>query len=127
LAELVTPNLAEAEALGSPRLESLAQMRTAAQALADRFGVPFLIKGGHLAGTARAVDVLFDGHRVVEFGSERIASVRTHGTGCTLSAAIAAHLALGDSLHESIQRAKRAVHAAIRHRLRVGKHHALNP
>ena len=126
LAELVTPNRFEAEVLGQRQIRSLADMRVAARALADRFGVPFLIKGGHLPQTARAVDVLFDGHQLVEFSSARILRRRTHGTGCAFSAAIAAQRALGHDLIESIRRAKRFVREAIRDRLRIGTYDALN-
>ena len=63
--------------------------------LAEKYGVPFLVKGGHLPGANRAVDVLFDGRRVYEYRAAMVPKIKTHGTGCAFSAAIAANLALG--------------------------------
>jgi hydroxymethylpyrimidine/phosphomethylpyrimidine kinase len=126
LAAVVTPNLMEAEALAGHRIASLDDLRESARMLSERHGVPFLVKGGHLRGAKRAVDVLFDGRRFHEFGAPVVAGIRTHGTGCTYSAAIAAHLALGGDLVEAIGRAKIFVTKAIRDAIRVGKFHALN-
>ena len=78
-----------------------------------------LVKGGHLAGTA--VDVLWDGACETIFESERIDTDNTHGTGCTLSSAIAANFALGYGLHDAIDRAKNYITEAIRHGLNIGK------
>ena len=69
------------------------------------------------------MDVLFDGKRFYHFASERIQTKNTHGTGCTYSSAIAANLALGFDLPESVERAKAYVTAAIRHALAIGKGH----
>ncbi len=124
-AALVTPNAPEAEALWRQPIRSPAKQREAARALADEFGVPILIKGGHLPGTKRAVDVLFDGSRFHEFSEPRIPYVKTHGTGCAFSAAIAAHLALGHGLVESVGRAKIFVTQAIRDAVRIGRFHVL--
>lgn len=124
-AALVTPNLNEAEALGQRRISSPAELRDAARALTGKFGVPFLVKGGHLPNLKIAVDVLCDGRALVEFRAPLVRNARPHGAGCAYSAAIAAHLALGHDLVESIRRAKRFVTAAIRHSLRLGKHRAL--
>jgi hydroxymethylpyrimidine/phosphomethylpyrimidine kinase len=102
LAALVTPNLDEAAVMLGRRPGDEAEMRIAALELARRFAVPFLLKGGHLGGEA-LVDVLGlpDGSTEHWVGS-RIAGVDTHGSGCTLSAAIAAHLALGRPLVEAV-------------------------
>ncbi len=100
-------------------------MRLAARALAEKYGVPFLVKGGHLPGANRAVDVLFDGRRVYEYRAAMVPKIKTHGTGCTFSAAIAANLALGHGLADSIARAKRFVTVAIRNAVTVGRHRAL--
>jgi hydroxymethylpyrimidine/phosphomethylpyrimidine kinase len=81
--------------------------------------VAFLVKGGHLLG---AVDVLSGGH---EFAASRVVGIKTHGTGCVLSAAITASLALGCSLRESVTRAKRFVTRAIRDSVRVGRFQTL--
>ena len=119
LALVVTPNQAEAEVLWGRPIRTRAEQRDAAEALAQRFGVPFLVKGGHLLG---AVDVLSGGH---EFTAPRVIGVKTHGTGCVLSAAIAANLAQGRTLLDSITRAKQFVTDAIRHSIRVGRFRTL--
>ena len=124
-AAVVTPNLAEAEALARRPIRSLDELRAAAAALTDGYGVPFLVKGGHLRGARRAVDVLCDGAGVFEFSAPVVPRIRTHGTGCTLSAAIAAHLALGHPLPEAIERAKAFVSDAIRRAIRIGRYRAL--
>ena len=124
-AALVTPNLAEAEALWQRRIRSLDELHTAARALAEQFDVSFLVKGGHLPGARRAVDALFDGRRLHEFSAPCIPNIKTHGTGCTFSAAITAHLALGCELVEAVGHAKVFVTSAIRDAIRVGKSRAL--
>jgi hydroxymethylpyrimidine/phosphomethylpyrimidine kinase len=124
-AAIVTPNLPEAEVLAGCSIRTLDELRDAARFLAEKHGVPFLVKGGHLPGATHAVDVLFDGRRFREYRARIVPNVKTHGTGCTLSAAIAANLALGHSLAESIARAKRFVTKAIRTALHVGKYSAL--
>ena len=124
-ATVVTPNLAEVEVLAQRSIRSLDELRTAARWLAEKHSVPFLAKGGHLPGAKQAVDVLFDGRRFYEYHAAMVPNVKTHGTGCTFSAAIAANLALGHGLAESIARAKRFVTKAIRGSLIVGKYSAL--
>ena len=124
-AAVVTPNLAEAKVLGGRSIRTIEDLRDSAWALADRYGVPFLVKGGHLPRAERAVDVLFDGTSFHVFRASIVPNVRTHGTGCAFSAAIAANLALGHDLLDSILRAKRFVTAAIRNSLKVGAHFAL--
>lgn len=125
LATLVTPNLVEAEVLWRRQIRTLADMREAAQALADRFGVAFLVKGGHLRGATRAVDVLADGRTVREFDAPLVRVGKLHGTGCVYSAAITAHLARGYGLAGSIDRAKQFITRAIRDSIRVGNCRAL--
>jgi len=124
-AVVVTPNLAETEVLLRRPIRSLDELRTAARSLAEAYGVPFLVKGGHLPGAKQAVDVLFDGRRFQEYRAALVPNIRTHGTGCTFSAAIAANLALGHGLAGSVARAKRFVSRAIRTALRVGRYSAL--
>lgn len=102
---LLTPNTHEAAALLGAPVETLAQAEAAARAIAALGPEAVLVKGGHLPG-AQAVDVLFhDGH-LTHFTAPRVDTKHTHGTGCTYSAAIAAHLARGETLHASISRAK---------------------
>jgi hydroxymethylpyrimidine/phosphomethylpyrimidine kinase len=124
-AAIVTPNLPEAEVLAGRSIRTLDELRGAARFLAEKHDVPFLVKGGHLPGAKQAVDVLFDGRRFREYRAQIVPNIKTHGTGCTFSAAIAANLALGYSLTESITRAKRFVTKAIRTALHVGKYSAL--
>ena len=87
-------------------------MRKAGAGLAKKYGVPVLLKGGHLAGD-RAIDLLFVGGNVVEFSAPFSREIATHGTGCTYSAAIAAGLANDLPLEQAVQRAKKFVTAAI--------------
>ena len=87
-------------------------MRTAGEALREKYGTRFLLKGGHLGGD-RAIDLLFDQSAVEEFSTPYLEGVSTHGTGCTYSAAIAAGLARGDSLGEAIAHGKEFVSRAI--------------
>jgi hydroxymethylpyrimidine/phosphomethylpyrimidine kinase len=119
LAEVVTPNLAEAEALlGRPvrTVEAMAQAARDLQALGPR---TVLVKGGHLDGDP--VDVFFDGRQTDELRAPRIATRHTHGTGCTLSAAIAAGLAQGAPLAAAVGEAKAYVTAAIREGFPAGR------
>lgn len=112
LAALVTPNLDEAATLLGETIGDLAAMRVAGEKLHDRYGVPILLKGGHLAGE-QAIDLLFGDGEVAEFSAPFTRGVQTHGTGCTYSAAIAAGLALGRPLQEAIRRAKKYVTDAV--------------
>ncbi|HEX6536737.1 MAG TPA: bifunctional hydroxymethylpyrimidine kinase/phosphomethylpyrimidine kinase [Gemmatimonadaceae bacterium] len=103
LATLVTPNLNEAELLLGDEVRDPAAMERAARRLVALGARAALVKGGHLAG-AEMVDVLFDGREVRRFHHPRLDTPHTHGTGCTLSAAIAAHLALGAPLTAAVER-----------------------
>ena len=121
LAQVVTPNLYEAQGLvGGGEIASLDDMREAAKALHGLGPRYVLIKGGHLPGD-NAIDVLFDGSVFTEFSGPRFDTEDTHGTGCALSAAIAARLADGDDTPTAIRVAKDFVSGAIRHGLRIGK------
>ncbi len=113
LAMLVTPNIPEAAALlGAQAARTEDDMIAQAKALA-RFGSrAVLVKGGHGEGS-EAVDILCDGGRIIRLAGPRIATRNTHGTGCTLSAAIAALLAGGAGLEEAVRRAKHYVSAAL--------------
>jgi hydroxymethylpyrimidine/phosphomethylpyrimidine kinase len=112
LAALLTPNLGEAGRLIEKRITDLAAMREAGKILVEKYGVPVLLKGGHLAGND-AIDLLFLRGSVIEFSAPFSRGIATHGTGCTYSAAITAGLARGLSLEEAIRRAKEFVTAAI--------------
>ncbi len=120
LAFLVTPNLAEAEALCGFEVQSLEQMERAAQAIAGMGAKNILVKGGHLAGN-EAVDVLWDGKNFEVFSTAKLDAKHTHGVGCTLASAIAANLALGKGLSEAVEIAKDYVRLAIQNAPQLGK------
>jgi hydroxymethylpyrimidine/phosphomethylpyrimidine kinase len=105
MARVITPNLPEAEVLLGERIGDVAAMESAALRLAKKFRAGILIKGGHLDGP-ECVDVLAEKNQITRFVAPRIPVAGSHGTGCTLSAAIAAALALGDSLPLAIESAK---------------------
>jgi len=119
VATLVTPNLDEAAALTGRPVRDLAGMRDAARAL-DALGArAALVKGGHLAGTAH--DVLATADGIEELAAPRVATGPTHGTGCTLSAAIAALLARGVPLRDAAARAKAYVTRALAAAAPIGR------
>ncbi|WP_426354748.1 bifunctional hydroxymethylpyrimidine kinase/phosphomethylpyrimidine kinase [Exiguobacterium sp. R-39] len=120
LATLVTPNIPEIERMIGGTIHSLADMKQATEKLAEKRTGAILLKGGHLEGRD-ATDLLYTDGRYVVFEQERIESRHTHGTGCTLSAAIASYLALGLSVEDSIRYAKRYVTEAIRHGFALGR------
>jgi hydroxymethylpyrimidine/phosphomethylpyrimidine kinase len=127
LASLITPNLDEAARLLGDEIKDLRAMRDATKALSKKYGVSVLLKGGHLRGK-RAIDVLCHGSETREFSSAFISNVKTHGTGCTYSAAITAELARGENLPRAIGTAKRFISRAIRshHVWKKGQIHSLN-
>jgi len=125
-AELVTPNLREAEILLGHPIDSVEDQRRAAREICSQFGCAALVKGGHWAGAVEAVDFFFDGRTELLLISPFIHGVSTHGTGCTLSAAIAGYRARGDSLVKAITRAKAYISRAISGGHRVGRHDVLN-
>ena len=112
LATLLTPNLSEAARLLGQPVTDVAAMGEAGKALARKYGVAVLLKGGHLSGS-EAIDLLFANGKVTEFSAPFSRGVATHGTGCTYSAAITAGLAAGLGLEEAIGRAKEFVSATI--------------
>jgi hydroxymethylpyrimidine/phosphomethylpyrimidine kinase len=126
LAALVTPNLPEAGILVDRELTSLEGMRWAAKEIRRRFGCAALVKGGHLRNVREAADIFFDGREELLLTAPFIRGVATHGTGCTYSAAIAAHLALGCGLAEAVVRAKEYISEAIAQSYAAGRHTVLN-
>ncbi|MGH7829225.1 MAG: bifunctional hydroxymethylpyrimidine kinase/phosphomethylpyrimidine kinase [Candidatus Binatia bacterium] len=118
LAEIVTPNLPEAERLTSMQLGSNKDLREAARRIIDLGAKSVVIKGGHRRGPA--TDLFYDGRNFRELAAPRIRTPHTHGTGCTFSAAIAAYLAGGDDLEKAIVHAKRYITQAIRKGFAVG-------
>lgn len=112
IAALITPNAAEAERLSGTPIGDLTHVRAAGAQLVSKYGVPVLLKGGHLSGET-ACDLLFSRSTVSEFAAPFTRDVATHGTGCTYSAAIAANLARNLPLIEAIRHAKDYVSRAI--------------
>ncbi len=124
LAELVTPNLDEARLLlGNKNIENI---EAAAGELAQKFGVNVLLKGGHLPGD-NIVDILaLKCGTICAFESKRVKSVNTHGSGCTLSAAIAANLAKGLPLKDSVSKARTYLLAGVKNPIKVGGQKFIN-
>jgi hydroxymethylpyrimidine/phosphomethylpyrimidine kinase len=114
-ATVITPNLPEAECLLGQRIDAH-ELERAAAALATAFDTAILLKGGHLE-QEDCVDLLYHQGRVTRFSSPRWPTAASHGTGCTLSAAIAAHLALGEDLVTACQQGKEWINQTLRHSL----------
>lgn len=119
-AELVTPNVPEAERLAGFKIRSKADMRRAARTISKLGPQAVLVKGGHLKGR-EVIDVLYAGGKFKEFKSPRVTSQPTHGTGCSFASAITAELAKRANLHEAISNAREFIEGAIENRLKVGK------
>jgi len=119
LAAVVTPNIPEAQVLSGLTIESRADMEKAAKMIGDSHGCAVLLKGGHSINDAN--DLLYANGETVWFEGKRIDNPNTHGTGCTLSSAIAANLAKGFSLPESVQRAKDYISGALAAMLDLGQ------
>lgn len=120
LARVVTPNLDEATILADEKIEDLEGMKEAARAIKALGPEYVLIKGGHLAGS-RVFDVLYDGTRFEVRDVPKIPTLNTHGSGCTLSAAIAAGLARGEDVTAAVRGAQRYIHAAIMGAVKIGR------
>lgn len=118
VAALITPNIPECEVLLGDNIETAKDRERAAETLGRQYGCAVLVKGGHGAGGAD--DLLWTGEKTVWFQGKRTENPNTHGTGCTLSAAIASFLAKGCSLEESVARAKAYVSGAIGAMLDLG-------
>ena len=123
LSDLITPNIVEAETFLGGYIDGVPDMENAAKILYEYGTKAVLVKGGDLGGED-SVDVLFDGKEYTKFSSKRVNSPNTHGTGCTLSSAIAANLALEQPLAEAVKNAKDYVTAAIQNSYTVGKGHS---
>ena len=125
LATLITPNLDEAAILVEGKISSVEMMCAAARTIHSRHGGAVLLKGGHLAGAAEAIDVFFDGHTELRLAAPFVRKIATHGTGCTYSAAICAALARGKSLPQAARLAKEFITQAIAGSRRIGGHFVL--
>jgi len=120
LAEIVTPNIPEAEVLSGLKVIDAETMRDAARRIRDLGPKRVVIKGGHSEGPY-VVDLYFDGEKFEELKAERVQTRATHGTGCTFSAAIAAYLAHGLPPLEAVARAKEFLTAALQAAPGIGK------
>lgn len=121
LANLLTPNIPEAEHIAGMSIDNLNRMEEAARAIHSMGCKGVLIKGGHSNG--EPTDVLFDGRDFHYYRAKRIQTKNTHGTGCTFSSAIAAGLAKGLGMSEAVSEAKEYITGAITHSLPIGKGH----
>ena len=119
LAELITPNIPEAEQLSGRAITSEEDMISAAREISSRYGCCTLLKGGHSLNDAN--DLLCRDGEILWFRGKRIHNPNTHGTGCTLSSAIAANLAKGFPLDDSVGRAKEYISGALGAMLDLGK------
>jgi hydroxymethylpyrimidine/phosphomethylpyrimidine kinase len=125
LAALVTPNLYEAEILSGTKIRSPGDMRDAARTIQRRFGCATLVKGGHLRDMEEAVDIYHDGRWEMALATFYVQGIKTHGTGCTFSSAIAAYLARGYSLRTALRKAKRYITHAIENSVLARGHFVL--
>lgn len=121
LSALVTPNRYEAQLLSGLDINTLDDMKAAAERIYKLGAKAVLVKGGGMAGDLRGVDVWFDGDRLETLTTALVDTKNTHGTGCTLAAAIAANLALSHDQLTAIQRAKEYVTTALKYSLDIGK------
>lgn len=130
LADIITPNIPEAECLAGTKIASRSDMVKAAGIIAGNFAGAVLIKGGHLADTGSnciedsadtAADLLYHNGQSLWFEAEFVDNPNTHGTGCTLSSAIASELAKGCTMPEAVGKAKEYLTGAIKAGLNLGK------
>ncbi len=120
-AVVLTPNRYEAQILSGLEIDTLEAMQAAAQRIYQLGAKAVLVKGGGMKGSLRGIDVWFDGKQLKTLITEQVDTQNTHGTGCTLSAAIAANLTLGHDLFSATCLAKDYVTSALRHALNIGQ------
>lgn len=118
-ADVLTPNIPEAEKISGMTISSMEDMEAAAKRIYEMGCRNVIVKGGHAIGNA--VDVLYDGRQFYHYETYRINTKNTHGTGCTFSSAITSNLALGLPVPQAVERAKQYVTTAIEHALSIGK------
>lgn len=119
MAKLITPNMPEATKLSGIGVTDDESMIRAARLISKKYNVAVLVKGGHSSGSSD--DLLFDGKQLRWYRAERIDNPNTHGTGCTLSSAIAANLAKGFDINEAVERAKRFLTLSLSAMLDLGR------
>lgn len=120
-AVVVTPNRYEAQLLSGSEINTLEDMQKAAQRIYQLGPKAVLVKGGAMTGKERGIDVWFDGEEMLTLKTELVETANTHGTGCTLSSAITANLALGKEPLEAVQLAKEYVTTALKYALDIGQ------
>ena len=121
LSYLITPNIPEAEKITEIEIKNTEDMKKACRIIYEKGAENVLVKGGHAIGDAE--DILFDGKNFLSFKTKRINTKNTHGTGCTLSSAIASNLALSKNIDEAVAKAKDYITGAIENSLEIGKGH----
>ncbi|NEQ45356.1 MAG: bifunctional hydroxymethylpyrimidine kinase/phosphomethylpyrimidine kinase [Leptolyngbya sp. SIOISBB] len=121
LATVLTPNRYEAQILSDQAIHTLADMTSAARKIFDLGAQAVLVKGGGMTGEFKGVDVWYDGNEPITLTTTTVDTQDSHGTGCTLSAAIAANLALGKDTFTAVRDAKDYVTQALQHALRIGQ------
>lgn len=119
LGDIITPNIPEAEKLCGFEIKNVDDMKRAAKVIGKNLPGSVLIKGGHLTETAD--DLLYDNGEFIWYRGERVDNPNTHGTGCTLSSAIASNLALGYDVQNSVKRAKDYITGALKANLDLGQ------
>ena len=119
IADVITPNIPETEVLSGMKISDKNDMEKAAVSIGEKFKCAVLVKGGHSINDAD--DILYSNGKITYFKGKRIDNPNTHGTGCTLSSAIAANLAKGYSLEKSVERAKEYISGALGAMLDLGR------
>lgn len=119
LATVLTPNLPEAEVITGMKIDTVDAMKEAAEKIYKMGAKNVFVKGGHLSDDA--TDILFDGEKIIILEGRRFNTKNTHGTGCTISSAIAANLANGLTVEEAVKAAKKYITTAIEHSFAIGK------
>lgn len=120
-AAIVTPNRYEAQIFSGLEITTLDEMKAAAERIYKLGAKAVLVKGGGMQGSLRGVDVWFDGTRLETLTTSTVDTTNTHGTGCTLAAAVAANLAKGKDLFTAVQQAKDYVTVALKYALNIGQ------
>lgn len=120
LADIITPNIPELEVISGRQIESTDDIIEASKAVYDKYGCPVLSKGGHFTDTACVCDYLWDGRQIITFETKRVDNPNSHGTGCTLSSAIASGLAKGQPLEQAVDNGKKYVTACLKAMLDMG-------
>ena len=121
LCDVLTPNIPEASELVGFEMNDMDSMEKGAKILHEKGAKSVLIKGGHSINPSDSNDIFYDGREIIVLESKRVATKNTHGTGCTLSSAIACNLAVGKDTLQSVREAKEYVFGAILHSLNLGR------